>query len=222
MGWQWGGSGERRATQATDYTGLYGGLHIGHGALQSDLSGETSDASAPPGDPGPFRFVGDFGDDSAVTGGVFFGYGFQHRHWYLGLEAELEDANADWTAMQDPDGREFSVEKMDTWGAALRAGYVLDNGSLLYARAGRVRTRFNTTWVKGNDPVNYVDRDDRRSGNRLGVGAELPVSRSAFVRLDYSYTDYNSYAFVTSHPDPDSMEFDNDESLFRLGLGVRF
>jgi opacity protein-like surface antigen len=222
MGWQWGGSGERRATQATDYTGLYGGLHIGHGALQSDLSGETSDASAPPGDPGPFRFVGDFGDDSAVTGGVFFGYGFQHRHWYLGLEGELEDANADWTAMQDPDGREFSVEKMDTWGAALRGGYVLDNGSLLYARAGRVRTRFNTTWVKGNDPVNYVDRDDRRSGNRLGVGAELPVSRSAFVRLDYSYTDYNSYAFVTSHPDPDSMEFDNDESLFRLGLGVRF
>ena len=43
----------------------------------------------------------------------------------------------------------------------------------------KVRTRFNTTWVRGSDPLNYVDRDDRRSGDRLGVGAELPVSRSA-------------------------------------------
>jgi len=222
LGWQWGGSGERQTTQAIDYTGLYAGAHIGHGALQSDVSGQTDDASATPADPGPFRFGGDFGDDSAVTAGVFFGYGFQHRQWYLGVEGELEDSNADWSFMQESDGREFSVEKMDSWGAALRGGYVLDNGSLLFARAGKVRTRFNTTWVKGSDPLNYVDRDDRRSGNRLGVGAELPVSRSAFVRLDYSYTDYNSYAFVTSHADADSVEFDNDEALFRLGFGVRF
>jgi opacity protein-like surface antigen len=222
LGWQWGGAGERRATQAGDYSGLYAGAHIGHGALQSDLSGQTNDAGATPAEPGPFCIAGEFGDDSAVTGGVFFGYGLQHRQWYLGVEGELEDANADWAATQDPDGREFSVEKMETWGAALRGGYVLDNGSLLYARAGKVRTRFNTTWVRGSDPLNYVDRDDRRSGDRLGVGAELPVSRSAFVRLDYSYTDYNSYEFATSHPNPDSIEFDNDESLFRLGLGVRF
>jgi hypothetical protein len=222
LGWQWGGSGEPRTAQASDYTGLYAGAHIGHGALQSHVKGQTNDVNATPGDPGPFRFVGDFGDDSAVTGGVFFGYGFQHRRWYLGLEGELEDANADWTYRQDPDDREFSVEKMETWGAALRGGYVLGNGSLLYARAGKVRTRFNTSWVRGSDPADDVDRDDRRSGNRLGVGAELPVSRSAFVRLDYSYTDYNRYEFVTSHTDPDSMEFDNNESLFRLGLGIRF
>jgi outer membrane immunogenic protein len=111
---------------------------------------------------------------------------------------------------------------MESWGASLRGGYVLDNGALLYARAGKVRTRFNTTWVKGNNTLNYVDRDDRKSGNRIGVGTELPVSRSAFVRLDYTYTDYKSYSFVTSHAAADSMEFDNAESLFRLGVGVRF
>jgi hypothetical protein len=42
------------------------------------------------------------------------------------------------------------------------------------------------------------------------------------VRLDYTYTDYNSYSFVTSQGAADSIEFDNDESLFRLGLGIRF
>mgnify|MGYP002063624341 CR=1 FL=1 len=92
-------------------------------------------------------------DTVAVTGGVFFGYGLQHRHWYLGVEGELEDANADWAATQDPDGREFSVEKMETWGAALRGGYVVDNGRLLYARAGKVRTRFKAVGAKKRGPA---------------------------------------------------------------------
>jgi len=222
LGWQWGGPGEPGPKQVLDYSGLYAGAHIGHGALQSDVSGQHSDGSVTPGNPGRFRFSGDFGDDSAVTGGVFFGYGLEHRHWYLGLEGELEDSNADWTYRQEPDGRDFSVEKMDTWGASLRGGYVLDNGTLLYAHAGKVRTRFNTTWAKGGDPASYVDRDDRKSGDRLGLGAELPVSRSTFVRLDYSYTDYDGYDFVTSQVDADSVKFDNDEALFRLGLGIRF
>jgi len=222
LGWQWGGSGERRATQTIDYTGVYAGAHIGQGALQSHAKGEHNDGGTTPGDPGPFRFVGDFGDDSAATGGVFVGYGFARDPFYLGVEGELEDSNADWSHSRDPGGRDFSVEKMETWGASLRGGYVLDNGALLYARAGKVRTRFNTIWVKGNNTLNYVDRDDRKSGNRIGVGTELPVSRSAFVRLDYTYTDYKSYSFVTSHAAADSMEFDNAESLFRLGVGVRF
>ncbi len=222
LGWQWGASGERPRKQVIDYTGLYAGAHIGQGALQSDAKGQHNDGGTTPDDPGPFRFVGDLGDDSAATGGVFVGYGFTRSQFYLGLEGELEDSNADWSHSRDPSGRDFSVEKMETWGASLRGGYVLNNGALLYARAGKVRTRFNTAWVKGNNTLAYVDRDDRKSGNRVGVGAELPVSRSAFVRLDYTYTDYKSYDFVTSHAAADSMEFDNDESLFRLGVGVRF
>ena len=111
---------------------------------------------------------------------------------------------------------------MNTRGIALRGGYVLDSGSMLYARLGRARTRFNTTWVKGENRLNDVDRDDTVSGTRLGVGAELPISQSVFARLDYSYTDYDSYDFTTSHGSADSMKFDNRETLFRLGLGVRF
>ncbi|MDH3871548.1 MAG: porin family protein, partial [Gammaproteobacteria bacterium] len=114
------------------------------------------------------------------------------------------------------------VEKLDTRGISLRGGYLLGNGSLLYVRAGNVRSRFNTTWVKGGNRLNDVDRDDTVDGTRVGVGAELPVSRSVFARLDYSYTEYDSYDFVTAHGSADSMTFDNSETLFRLGLGVRF
>ena len=73
-----------------------------------------------------------------------------------------------------------------------------------------------------DDPDNDVDRDDTVVGTRFGVGAELPVTRSAFIRLDYSYTDYDNYQFVTSHDSADSMQFANNESLFRVGLLVRF
>jgi opacity protein-like surface antigen len=222
LGWQWGRKSERRAHWTIDYNGLYAGAHIGQGALQSDASGLHNDGNTTPADPGPFRFVGDFGDDSAATGGVFFGYGYTRSRFYLGLEGELEDSNADWSHTREPGGRDFSVEKMETWGASLRGGYVLENGALLYVRAGTVRTRFNTTWVKGNNVQFAVDRDDRKSGNRLGVGAELPLSRDAFVRLDYTYTNYAGYDFVTGQAAADSMEFDNTESLFRLGAGVRF
>lgn len=221
LGWQFGGLGSTRPKQEVNYTGLYAGTHIGHGAVQSDATGIHNKQDKDTLELITSDFSGDFGDDSAATGGVFIGYGFTRNRFYVGLEGELEDSNAEWDHERSPRGRDFSVEKMDTWGISLRGGYVLDNGSLLYARVGKARTRFNTTWVKGENRISDVDRDDTVSGTRLGVGAELPISRRAFARLDYSYTDYDSYDFVTSHGNADSMKFDNSETLFRLGLGIR-
>ena len=43
-------------------------------------------------------------------------------------------------------GRDFSAEKTGSYGASLRIGYVVDNGSLLYGQVGAVQTRFNTTY----------------------------------------------------------------------------
>jgi len=223
LGWQPAGFGAGRQAQEIDVSGLYAGATIGHGALQSDVSGQHYDSGGlGPGESGPFAFEGDFGDDSAATGGVFVGYGHLLGRYYLGLEGELEDSNAEWDHEREPGGRDFSMEKMDSRGIALRAGYLLQNGSLVYLRAGKVRTRFNTTWTKGNDPLLHIDRDDTLSGTRLGLGTELPLSRSVFARLDYSYTDYDSLDFVSGHNNPDTMEFDNSESLFRAGVGVRF
>lgn len=217
LGWQFDGFSSTRQKQEVDYTGVYAGTHLGHGAVQSDATGTHTDSG-----PVSSSFTGDFGDDSALTAGVFFGYGVTLNNFYLGLEGELEDSNAEWDHERSPNGRNFSVEKMGTLGLSLRGGYVLNNGSLLYAHVGRARTRFNTSWVKGGNRLNDVDRDDTVTGTRFGVGAELPLTRTVFARLDYSYTDYDSYDFVTSHGAADRMKFDNSESLFRLGLMVRF
>ena len=220
LGWQLGGLGSTIPERDIDYNGLYAGAHLGHGAVQSDATGIHSDSGSSPAE--QFSFYGDFGDDSAVTGGIFIGYGIERNRFYIGLEGELEDSNAGWNHERSPGGRDFSVEKMNTWGISLRGGYVLNNGALLYGRLGRARTRFNTTWIKGKNRLYDVDRDDTVTGTRLGVGAELPISDRVLVRLDYSYTGYNSYGFTTSHGNADSMDFDNRETLFRLGVGVRF
>ena len=218
LGWKWGGFQSEVSKQEVDYSGLYAGAHIGHGALQSETTGMHQDSGAP----GElFNFVGDFGGDSGVTGGVFAGYAVNFNRYYIGLEVDVEDSTLKWSHERTPTGRNFSVEKMDTLGLSLRGGYVLENGTLLYIHAGTAWTRFNTTWVKGNNRDNDVDRDDRLTGTRIGVGSELPVSKSAFLRLDYSVTEYDNYDFVTLHGNADTMEFNNSEMLFRLGLGVR-
>lgn len=114
------------------------------------------------------------------------------------------------------------MERKSDYGLALRLGYTLRNGTLLYGRVGPVRGRFNTTWVRGSNTAAHVDRTDTVSGVRYGVGAEIPVSADGFVRLDYVRSDYRAYDFTTMHAHPDQMSFDNRESLFRLGLGCRF
>ncbi len=89
-------------------------------------------------------------------------------------------------------------------------------------RGGPVRTRFNTIYNKGNNSATWVDRDDTLNGMRVGLGAEVPLSRNLFVRLDYSVTDYNAYGFTTTQANSDTSNFKNRENLFSLGLGMRF
>jgi opacity protein-like surface antigen len=86
-----------------------------------------------------------------------------------------------------------------------------------------VQSRFNTIYNRGANQNTWINRSDTLGGTRVGLGAEIPASENAFVRLDYSYTRYNDTVdFVSAQTSPDAMRFDNTESLARLGLGYRF
>ena len=230
LGWRFGGERPVLAKRSpTELRGFYLGGNVGHGAVNTKLTGQQMDSNPapPPNYLGPYDFYGDFANTGA-TGGFFAGYGFTFSQIYLGVEVEAEAANLGWyheRTVAGGGGRDFAVEKRGSYGGSLRIGYVLDNGALLYGRIGDVRTQFNTTYNKGNGTNFWVDRLDRLNGTRVGFGAEVPAARNAFVRMDYSYTKYDSYGFVTGHAagaNPDAMTFQNNENLFRLGLGLRF
>lgn len=225
LGWRFGGARPEVATRSpVELRGLYAGAHLGHGTLGTELTGTHRDSG---GLEGPFDFTGDFAN-AGFTGGFFAGYGHTFNRVYVGLELDAEASNLGWyherqTGGDSDGGRDFAVEKRGSYGAALRVGYALDNGALLYGRVGTVRTRFNTIYEKG--AANWIDRSDTLDGTRIGLGAEIPASDKAFVRMDYSHTRYNDpVSFVTAHgggANSDAMRFENAETLFRLGLGFR-
>ncbi|HUW53816.1 MAG TPA: outer membrane beta-barrel protein [Rhodanobacter sp.] len=216
LGWRLG-SVAAGSHVAAGLDGFYAGAQGG-----DDRSGSKLDAvHRQPGPPASTNFRADFGGRGNDIG-AFAGYGHAFGPLYAGLELEDDASRTGWRHEKLPDGRDFSVETRGSYGAALRLGYAARSGALIYARAGRVRGRFHTVYVKGENPDAWVSREDNRAGTRLGVGVEAPLSASMFIRLDYTSTRYNAIAFNTTQAKADDLHFANRQQLFRIGLGLRF
>lgn len=196
------GEDAARHALTADYDGFYAGAQAGLGTLVSDNAGARED--------GQFLSVSRGG--IGVSGGVFGGYGVMAGPIYLGGEAEAGLSNEDWQIKRDPTGRIYSVTKSYSLGAGLRAGYVFDEGTLVYGRFGVVSTKFRNSYERG---MQFVTPDVTKAGIRWGGGVELPFAEDLRLRLDYSWTAYPSYDvdYVTGID-----TFKNSESLFRVGI----
>jgi opacity protein-like surface antigen len=224
VGMRFGGSPEPVDAEPRALEGWYVGGAVGQLALRTDVSGTLREGSS---GGVPFPLDADYGDYGGL-GSVFAGWGLERNRWYFGIELGAEGATAEWqqpregAGGQQDRGRGFSVARKEGWGIGARVGYHLSNGALLYGGAGLVQTRFVTTWEKGENLDTWIARSDRLDGTRFGVGAELPVTEGLFVRLDYSYTDYDDLGFSTAQRNFDEVELDSDEGLFRLGASYHF
>jgi len=220
LGWNLGGNTFKPSRNSKiNINGFYAGALVGNGSLNSHAYGIHNDSGS---FPGTYNFTGDFGSNDGATGTLLAGIGHEWDRVYLGLEAGVEGSTAKWFHNRDTQGRDFGVEKKSGLSLGVRGGYQLHDGTLVYLSTSAVRARFVTTWEKGANLANFINRDDKPIGVRFGLGADIPLSRSVFLRTAYSVTSYPPYSFTTSHASPDSMTFDNTESLFSLGLGVRF
>ena len=218
LGWMLAGhdiSAPQRRPRIAKAGGLYAGAAVGYGALNTPIHADQTQSSSP-----PTTLDADF-SSRGMTTNVFAGYGFTLDHLYLGVEADTEIGKANWAHTREPSGRSFSVDKKGDLGVSLRVGWALDNGTLFYADVGRVRSKFHTTYIKGNNSAYWVSRDDKETGTRYGVGVDVPITQAFFLRLDYSYTHYNPYQFTTQQAYSDTVRFDNNEAMFKLGLGFR-
>ncbi|SHL38157.1 uncharacterized protein, PEP-CTERM system associated [Roseovarius marisflavi] len=205
--------GTNRATpeiEPTDFSGLYAGVQLGHGSLQSDNVGPRVSGS------GVAFTLDATRAGQGFTGGLVAGYGHQINNFYVGGEAEFELSTADWNIERSPQGRIYSAKKLGTIGAGLRLGYVVNDSVLLYGRAGVVRSKFNTEYQFGGVSV---DQNDNLNGIRLGGGVEFEIGKKTNVRFDYTHTDYESHS-VNYVAGVD--QFDTSEQLFRVGLTRKF
>ena len=198
--------------------GFGDGFYVG---AQSGISTLSTGTSGPRGNQGA-----DNGDNAGWgwTSGLFAGWGLTTRdRWYGGIELEGSRSGADWNHSKNKlESRTFSLNLNDSWGASLRGGRVLPNGALLYARAGLVRSEFDTFFKTNEKPELAADESDRQTGKRFGVGIDVPAGEHLFWRMDYSVTGYDDYDVVYDTT-VDSIEtFDTREGLFRIGLGWRF
>ncbi|HEX8978259.1 MAG TPA: outer membrane beta-barrel protein [Parasulfuritortus sp.] len=219
LGWRFGGPATKHTQVDPTYLrGLYAGAGVGYdGVLTRDNTLHYHPGY------GYDTLAADFGREG-FAGGAYAGYGYTIGRWYAGAELNVEASTVGWLhdrVTSGGGGRDFAVNKKGGHGYGLRVGYVLDNGSLLYARLGRVSTKFNSYYAQGNSTP--VDRDDTVQGTRIGLGAELPINKASFVRLDYAVTHYAAIpAFQSASATPDTVNFDNRETQFQVGLGFRF
>jgi len=204
------GAKDEAIVEPVDFSGFYAGAQLGHGALQSENSGPR-----PAIIPAPAFILNATRSGQGFTPGVLAGYGHQAGPFYIGGEVEFDVSNVGWDIERSPVGRIYSVEKVGTLGASLRAGYVLNNSVLVYGRAGLVRSKFNTDYQFGGTTV---DQNDYLTGFRFGGGVEFSVNPKLNLRLDYTYTNYDSHQ-VNYGAGID--QFDTTESLFRIGLNYQ-
>ncbi|MBW2241432.1 MAG: outer membrane beta-barrel protein [Deltaproteobacteria bacterium] len=191
----------------TDFSGFYLGAQAGFDSLASPMRGPRRMGSS--------SLEATFGDHGG-SAGLFAGVGTTWRCLYLGVEIDGELSDTDWTHDSRPDVRFFKMERESSYGASLRIGTLLQRAGLLYARLGAQRTRFETSYER-----NAIDLRDRDSDTafRYGVGLEAGGFGRSFVRMDYSFVDYDDVDVeLTAGAD----RFDRREGIFRLGLGYRF
>lgn len=123
--------------------------------------------------------------------GLGLGYDFQAGGAVFGVEAEIADSTAKRTiAGVDVDAaRDIYVGG--------RAGFVIGDKALAYAKVGYTNARIETEGFGG----------DNGDGIRAGLGLEYKVGGNMFVKGEYRYSNY---------------EGDVERNQVVAGLGIRF
>jgi outer membrane immunogenic protein len=170
-----------QADQANAFDGFFVGAQAGWGHRSDGLRAYSADRVD------EFKFRGDSFDY-----GVFAGYDMRMGDFVVGAEAGIGSGG---TAMhEDIFGTHASIEPQWNFEGTVRAGYVLGERTLAYARAGygAERLEFRTTETLGGEAF---DLSDRRwsDGLVVGGGIEYSLTPQTTLRGDYRYKDFDGW-----------------------------
>ena len=129
---------------------------------------------------GTIGFDGTFGDRIVV--------GAEGSYW------RAEGWNENCTALSD--GNSICHKAFEEWGAAVRAGYLVNPDLLIFGKAGYVNAEQRRR-IDGPTGAQLVYDHYRADGYQLGGGAEYTVTHGRlpiYVNAQYVYSDYHGHS----------------------------
>jgi opacity protein-like surface antigen len=164
------------AANGAPYVGLRIGVHSGGSWNLTNPMGKTS-------------YFGISGESAGLLGG--YTQNFDDK-LSLGVEGFLDDSVAK-TANKNTDNAGTAVKMRMTYsyGISVLPGYPIATDTILFARVGLIRTRFQLTQTLPASAS--LTTASTVTGGQVGLGLALNLSKTLALRGEYTYSGYQSF-----------------------------
>jgi outer membrane immunogenic protein len=208
-----------------DWTGIYGGGHLGAGVLEEQVTTATTTLLQPSGTQtklSPF----------SVVAGAQAGFNYQIQQIVIGAEGTYTWSNISGT-QEIPALAPFSETSISTprWYATAtgKIGFAA-NDFLFYAKGGAAWMGVNYTQTVSTGITNLSSQTitDTRSGFTVGGGMEFGMTENLSLKVEYDYLNFGTktYTFANLNTAPAPLVLPvairSSTSLLTAGINYRF
>jgi outer membrane immunogenic protein len=210
-----------------DWTGVYGGLNVGAGQLEDQVTTPTTTALQ---NAGIVTRVNPFG----VVAGAQGGFNYQIQQVVIGAEGTFTwsgISGTQVTASQPlPSFSETSISTPRWYATATgRIGFAA-NDFLFYAKGGAAWMSVNYTQAAstGSGNVSSQTISDTRSGFTVGGGMEFGMTESLSARVEYDYLNFGTKTYTFGNLNTSiaplvlPVSIRSSTSLITAGINYRF
>jgi outer membrane immunogenic protein len=213
-----------------DWTGIYGGAHLGAGALQDQVTTTTATILDPA---GTVTKLSPF----SVVSGAQAGFNVEFAPFVVGAEGTFTWSNISGTHVTPsllPTISEISTSRPHWYATATAKIGVAANDFLFYAKGGAALMNVNYSQAVGvNAGQSSLTIVDNRSGFTVGGGVEFGMTENLSGRVEYDFLDFGTknYNFNNLNVTPVGgvitplvlpVAIRSSTSLITVGLNYRF
>jgi len=209
-----------------DWTGIYGGVNLGAGLLQDQITTTTTTALEPAGTQtklSPF----------SVIAGAQAGFNYQIQQIVIGAEGTFTWSNIsgrETAASPIPTVSETSISTPRWYATATGKIGFAANDFLFYAKGGAAWMNVNYTQTVSTAIVGISSQTiiDTRSGFTVGGGIEYGITENLSGRVEYDYLNFGTktYTFANLNTAPLPLvlpvSIRSSTSLITAGINYRF
>jgi outer membrane immunogenic protein len=218
-----------------DWTGIYGGIHVGGGVLNDVVTNTTTTALL---NAGTQTKLSPF----AVVGGAQAGFNIEFAPFVIGAEGTFTWSDISGTQVTpslQPTVSENSTSTPKWYATATAKAGFAANDFLFYAKGGAAWMNVHYIQnIAGGSVQSTQSVTDTRSGFTVGGGVEFGITENLSARLEYDFLDFgtktynfNNLGFTPAGAatgtaatpiGPASMSIKSFTQLITVGLNYRF